>query len=111
MAPASRIEIVPLTAAVGRSCANPTVTGNGERAAFSNSAMDGFAIRSSDLPGTLRIFGEVAAGAGRFPEVSCRDRGPDLDRAPIPPGADAVVPIERATESGGEVQIPGLSPR
>ena len=46
-------------------------------------------------PGRLRIIGEVAAGGGGAAQVAAGTAVRISTGAPIPPGADAVVPIER----------------
>jgi molybdopterin molybdotransferase len=70
-----------------------------------NSAMDGYAVQakstqgaSSSSPRLLRVIGEVAAG-----QVSELEVGPDtairiMTGAPIPQGADTVVPFEDTDE-------------
>ncbi|HEY6008298.1 MAG TPA: gephyrin-like molybdotransferase Glp [Geobacteraceae bacterium] len=69
-----------------------------------NSAMDGFAVRSADcatIPATLRVTGYIPAGGevcGRV-EPGCAIR--IMTGASLPPGCDAVVPIEE-TDGGGE---------
>ena len=74
---------------------------------FANSAMDGFAVRAADLPGDLRLVGEVAAGSGSLPEVGQGEAARIMTGAPMPPGADAVVPLEHAEElSDGRVRAP-----
>jgi len=65
------------------------------------SAMDGFAVRSADLPspGTLKVVGELQAGAdpqGR--EVAAGEACRVFTGAVIPDGADAVVMVERTEE-------------
>jgi molybdopterin molybdotransferase len=105
MAPPSRTESVPLTGALGRVPANQIISAPVDVPPFANSAMDGYAVRAADLPGTLRLVGEVAAGVADLPLVSPGTAVRISTGAPLPPGADTVVPIERATESGGEVQI------
>ncbi|HVG97801.1 MAG TPA: gephyrin-like molybdotransferase Glp [Chloroflexota bacterium] len=74
---------------------------------FDNSAMDGYAVRGADVarataerPATLRLLGEVAAG-----QVAARPVGPGegyriLTGAPLPPGADTVVPYEYTDGKG-----------
>lgn len=65
---------------------------------FDKSLMDGYAVRSSDAPAgkaILDILEELSAG-----KVPSRDLAPGqatriMTGAPIPPGADAVVPIEK----------------
>jgi molybdopterin molybdotransferase len=106
LAPRASIERVPIATALGRVPAARTVTAEHDVPPFANSAMDGFAVRAADLPGRLRIVGESAAGSGELPEV---DRGTAMrisTGAPMPPGADTVVPIEEATDAGAEVTIP-----
>ncbi len=70
------------------------------------SAMDGYAVRSSDLakcPSTLRVAGEVAAGSPGRPKVGPGTCVRVLTGANIPPGADAVVMIEQTKEADGVV--------
>ena len=65
---------------------------------FDNSQMDGFAVRVADIvPGmALRVAAPIAAGAGiRVHEP--RSATPIMTGAPVPRGADAVIPIESAT--------------
>ena len=71
---------------------------------WDNSAMDGYAIRADDVrhatdatPVRLTVVGEVRAG--RAPEVRVlTDTAVRIATgAPIPPGADAVVPVEATT--------------
>jgi molybdopterin molybdotransferase len=71
---------------------------------WDNSAMDGYAIRAADVtsatenaPVTLEVIGEVRAG--QAPETPVR-RGTAIriaTGAPLPPGADAVIPVEATT--------------
>jgi molybdopterin molybdotransferase len=75
---------------------------------FDNSAMDGYAVRRADIPSpgsTLELIGEVRAGAPGDQQVGPGAAARVMTGAPIPPGADAVVPIEQAEESGGRVTI------
>lgn len=68
---------------------------------FESAAMDGYAVRLADLPPgaevTLRVTGEVAAGplgaAGIGPGQAVRI----MTGAPLPPGADAVIPVEHTS--------------
>ncbi|MBA8811128.1 molybdopterin molybdotransferase MoeA [Promicromonospora sukumoe] len=71
---------------------------------FESAAMDGYAVRLADLPAdgapvTLRVTGDVAAGAG---PAAREGIGPGeavriMTGAPLPPGADAVVPVEHTS--------------
>lgn len=80
---------------------------------WDNSAMDGFAVRSADVaaagpanPVVLRVLGEVAAG--RPPELAV-EPGTALrimTGAMLPPGADAVVPVEDTDAQAGASDVP-----
>jgi molybdopterin molybdotransferase len=71
---------------------------------WDNSAMDGYAIRAADVAGAteggptiLEVIGEVRAGIA--PDTTVR-RGTAIriaTGAPVPPGADAVIPVEATT--------------
>jgi molybdopterin molybdotransferase len=69
--------------------------------------MDGFAVRAADTPGTLPLAGEIAAGVGELPELVAGSALRIMTGAPIPPGADAVVPLEEAHEDAGAVTFQG----
>ncbi len=69
--------------------------------AFDNSAMDGYAVSfddvataSPDRPVHLPVVGEVAAGQSRLFALSPGTSLRIMTGAPIPQGADAVVPVE-----------------
>ena len=66
--PMSETERVPLREASGRTLAEP-VLARGDVPAFANSAMDGYAVRATELvPGvTLHVAGEVLAGSAEDP--------------------------------------------
>jgi molybdopterin molybdotransferase len=79
---------------------------------FANSAMDGFAVRAGDLAGAsadqpvaLRLTGEVFAGGGRLPTVEPGACVRITTGGALPPGADAVVPVEQTGTAGGAVLI------
>ncbi|WP_434093795.1 molybdotransferase-like divisome protein Glp [Streptomyces filamentosus] len=68
---------------------------------FDNSSMDGYAVRVADVagatgefPAVLTVVGDVAAGAGGLPEVGPGQAARIMTGAPLPPGAEAVVPVE-----------------
>jgi molybdopterin molybdotransferase len=71
-----------------------------------NSAMDGFAVRAVDcIPAArLRITGLITAGASLIPvQPECAVKV--MTGARIPPGADAVVPFEKAEIEGDYVKF------
>ncbi len=79
---------------------------------FSNSAMDGYAVVAADVvdgdaqrPVRLRVLGEVAAAPGLPSRVESGTATRIMTGAPVPPGADAVVPVEVTRESDGEVAV------
>ena len=88
-------ERVELLAALGRVLAED-VTAPWDLPSFDNSAMDGFAVRAVDCRegGSLRVTGETPAGAtmASAVEPGCAVR--IMTGAPVPPGCDAVVPVE-----------------
>ena len=98
-------ETISLADAFGRVLAEPRVLAAVDVPPFANSAMDGFAVRASDTPGSLRVIGEVAAGAADLPIVEPGMAVGIMTGAPLPPGADAVVPIEDVEEADGSVSI------
>jgi molybdopterin molybdotransferase len=75
---------------------------------WDNSAMDGYAVQCDDLrdaspaiPVELIVDGDVAAGAALLPLVMKGRTVRIMTGAPIPPGCDAVVPVEW-TDGGTE---------
>ncbi len=105
MAPEPRVESVPLAGALGRALAVTVIQAPIDVPPFANAAMDGFAVRAADLPGRLRVTGEVAAGASEWPSVQPGHAIRISTGAPLPPGADTVVPLERASETDGVIEV------
>ncbi|TMR98370.1 gephyrin-like molybdotransferase Glp [Nonomuraea basaltis] len=73
---------------------------------FDNSAMDGYAVRASDisdLPVTLPVIDDVAAGSLELRAVGPGHAVRIMTGAPVPAGADAVVPVEWT--DGGTVSV------
>ncbi|MCP2263502.1 molybdopterin molybdotransferase MoeA [Promicromonospora thailandica] len=69
---------------------------------FDSAAMDGYAVRSVDLPAdgtpvTLPVAGDVAAGPGAARALRPGTAVRIMTGAPMPPGADAVVPVEHTS--------------
>lgn len=101
-------ETVPLADAVGRVLAEPRIRAAIDVPPFTNSAMDGYALRAADAPAELRVIGEVAAGAAELPQVGEGTAVRIMTGAPVPPGADTVVPIEDVTETDATVVVPAV---
>ncbi len=77
---------------------------------FANTAMDGYAVRASDTVGApvrLAVVGTVPAGSTFEGTMNTGEAIRIMTGAPMPPGADAVVMVERTTavEATGEVEI------
>jgi molybdopterin molybdotransferase len=73
---------------------------------FRASAMDGWALRAADAPGSLAIVGESAAGHGYEGELSSGQAVRIFTGAAMPTGADAVVIQEDAERDGERVGVP-----
>jgi len=112
--------------AVGRVLARDVVTFENVPP-FDNSAVDGYAVRSSDVatvPTELVVIDTVAAGAASSREVSSGEAIRIMTGAPIPVGVDAVVMVEdservgdnrvrltKAAEAGGAIRQAGSDVR
>ncbi|MER6579684.1 gephyrin-like molybdotransferase Glp [Nonomuraea sp. NPDC001023] len=70
---------------------------------FDNSAMDGYAVRAEDVPGTLPVIDDVAAGSDELRAVGPGHAVRIMTGAPMPAGADSVVPVEWT--DGGTVSV------
>jgi molybdopterin molybdotransferase len=102
------IEEVPLEKCGGRVLSSPLVADR-DYPAVSRSVRDGFAVRSADVPGRLRIIGEVRAGEVFPGQVGPGEAVEIMTGAPLPKGADAVVMLEHATREGENVSAPAAS--
>ena len=107
---ATEVESLRLDACFGRAPASFDLTAALDVPPFDNSSMDGYALRAADTPGRLRLVGEVAAGAGTLPDVVPGAAARIMTGAPMPPGADAVVPMEVAEEGKADVIVPATPP-
>ncbi len=79
---------------------------------FTNSAMDGYALRAVDLaeaspehPVRLRVLGDLAAGGVPLSAVGSGEALRIMTGAPMPEGADSVVPVEDTTRGEDWVEI------
>jgi molybdopterin molybdotransferase len=73
---------------------------------FPSSAMDGFALRAVDVPGTLPVVARIAAGRPAPRSLAEGEAMAIATGGVVPEGADAVVPVEDATEQDGVVSVP-----
>ncbi len=100
-------ERAPLADALGRVLAEPVAAG-GPLPPFRNSQMDGYAARAADLadaPMVLLVDGVVPAAAGRPPELVPGRLQKVMTGAPLPAGADCVVPVERTATTPTGVRV------
>ncbi len=105
------IERLPLRAATGRILAEE-IRSNRDIPGFDNSAMDGFAVRAADVVGAseraprrLKVTETVAAGSMPTVMVGAGEAVRIMTGAPLPQGADSIVPVERTRCSGNVVEI------
>lgn len=101
-------EDVPARDALGRTVASEIVSPENVPS-FSNSAMDGFAVSAADLaagPATLPLAAAGPAGTAP-PPLAPGFAAPIATGAPLPEGADTVVPVENTTRDNGRVALPG----
>jgi molybdopterin molybdotransferase len=102
--PVSNIEEVPTLDAAGRVLAKPQRS-TMDVPPMDNSAMDGYAVRLSDLSsGALTVAQKIMAGAVGGP-LAPRTAARIFTGAPIPPGADVVVMQEDCEAEGDKVTI------
>lgn len=101
-------EEVDLDDAAGRVLAEE-VTADRDYPAAARSIRDGYAVRSADLPGRLRVIGEVRAGEAFPGEVGPGEALEIMTGAPLPRGADAVVMVEEVTRDGDTIRAPAAS--
>ena len=72
---------------------------------FRASAVDGYAVIASDTAPARRVIGEQTAGPDRFLRVEPGTAARIMTGAPLPEGADTVVPVENTREEDGLVVI------
>ncbi|WP_069763928.1 gephyrin-like molybdotransferase Glp [Streptomyces sp. LUP47B] len=85
---------------------------------FDNSSMDGYAVRVADVagaseefPAVLDVVGDVAAGEAELLHVGPGQAARIMTGAPLPPGAETVVPVEWTDGGLGEGPVTGMRAR
>jgi molybdopterin molybdotransferase len=104
-------ETVSLAEALGRVLAEDVVA-RVDLPGFDNSAMDGYAVRAAELDGAsedspvrLQVVGDVAAGDTTRHTLPPGRTVRIMTGAPMPEGADSVVPVERTDGGDREVEL------
>ena len=96
-------EEIALEQAAGRVLAED-VAADRDCPALDRSVRDGYAVRASDVPGRLRVTGEVRAGQRHEGRVEPGEAVAIMTGAPVPAGADAVIMVEHTTHENGWVR-------
>ena len=94
---------------IGRYLCDP-VTAIRDQPSAALSAMDGFAIRFSDLPGPWSISGEVSAGSVPQAPLRAGDAMRIFTGAMLPENADTVLIQENAATHGTALHLTGAAP-
>lgn len=101
----------PLMDALGLAVAEDVVAGV-SLPSFDNSGMDGYAVRHADVvtataeaPVHLPVVGEIGAGQARLLALAPGTAVKIMTGAPVPAGADSVVPYEWTDRGTAQVRI------
>ncbi|MGZ4440564.1 MAG: molybdopterin molybdotransferase MoeA [Gaiellaceae bacterium] len=97
-------ETVPLAEAAGRVLAADALAVV-DLPPFPSSAMDGFAVRAADTPGTLPVVARSAAGSPAGRSLGDGEAIAISTGGVVPDRADAVVPIEYVVERDNSIDI------
>lgn len=109
-------EVIPLPEGAGRILADDIIA-PADLWPFARAAMDGYALRAEDVaraspehPAALRITGAGLAGSASGPRVTPGTAVRIATGAPVPEGADAVIPFEEVEVKEDVVVVPGVVP-
>jgi molybdopterin molybdotransferase len=97
-------ERVPIETAAGRVLAE-SASAVVDLPPFASSAMDGFALRAADTPGTLPVVARIAAGRPAQRGLRAGEAMAIATGGVVPDGADAVIPIEYVVEHDNRVEV------
>ena len=100
-------EIIPISQSINR-IVSSDIKAKVNDPGFDNSAMDGFAVIHSDTtspPSQLSIIGASMAGSSESHTLSSGQAVRIMTGAPIPQGADSIIPIEDCTVTGDKVTL------
>jgi len=98
-------EMVPVAQAAGRVTVEAAVA-LVDLPPFESSAMDGFAVRAEDTPGTLPVPFRIAAGRPAPRALAPGEAMGIATGGAVPAGADAVIPLEYVVDHDNGVEIP-----
>jgi molybdopterin molybdotransferase len=101
--PSERVDVL---AALGRVLAEP-IRSTRRIPPWPNSSMDGYAVRAADVrpSATLRVVGRVVAGSLPTRAVGAGEAVRIFTGAPLPGGADAVIPQEDVDAHDGVIAL------
>lgn len=104
-------EIVPLSGARDR-CLAERVLASVPVPPWTNSAMDGYAVRFDDVesaseqsPVSLSVVADIPAGSAEDPSIGPGEAARIMTGAPLPEAADTVIPVELTDGGADEVRI------
>ena len=105
-------ETLPLAECSNRVLAQDVVASN-DLPPFDNSSMDGFAVRAEDVseatadsPRSLRVVADIPAGSHPTISLATGEAARIMTGAPLPAGADAVVPVEETNFTDRDAGAP-----
>ncbi|GAA1083321.1 molybdopterin molybdotransferase MoeA [Tsukamurella strandjordii] len=106
LVPAARTVTVAPSEALGRALARD-VAAPLSLPPFTNSAMDGYAVRAEDAVAgaTLSVAEDIPAGRTTVPPLAPGTAHRIMTGAPVPDGADAIVPVENTDAGTTRVRI------
>ncbi len=102
--PIADIEEVPIEHCLGRTLAEP-IHARSDAPPFHRAAMDGYAVRSHETPGTFMVQGQINAGDIFTSSVSWGHAIRIMTGAPVPPELDTVIEQEAVVRHGNEIEI------
>lgn len=97
-------ELVPLASAAGRVTAEAAES-RVDLPPFDSSAMDGFAVRAAETPGRLPVVDRIPAGRPAARRLATGESMGIATGGAVPPGADAVIPLEYVVDHGNSIEI------
>lgn len=98
------VEHVSVDAALGRAIAS-SITAVRTLPFADTCAMDGYAVRAADCPGSLTVVEKIFAGQRPKVTIEAKQCARVMTGAIVPPGADAVVMQEKTREHAHGVEV------